>query len=454
MIRFWRLSCLVFLVTALGCSVPSEPPMSEQQAITAWADLAIDIAKNTSANSPTYASRCFGYMGLTMYESVVQGYPGYQSLSGQLNGFHLQTAPAPGQTYSWILCMNAAQASILRDLYNQTRDENKRKIDSVENHVLQVFKKGLSEAEVNRSIAYGHAVANEIFAWSRDDGGHRGYLANFDRKFKTIAGPGHWEPPLYGQSFSHYPLHPHWGKNRPFLISSTQTPAPAIIPFDTVRGSSYYNQHFAVYEHSKKLTDEEKEIALWWGDDPSDTFTPPGHSIYLTTQVIRQRSLSLIECAEAYARVGMGVADAFTLCWKWKYQYCSERPSSYITKYIDDHWESFWPDPPFPAFPSGHAIQAGTTSAVLIDLFGPACEVIDSAHVWRSPDELRNVSFKPRKFSSFWQIAEEVAASRFYGGIHSRQDNSAGLEEGKRIAKNLNELQWKKSIEYVKASSR
>lgn len=219
-------------------------------------------------------------------------------------------------------------------------------------------------------------------------------------------------------------------------------PIPEMIAYDSSKASSYYQQFQRVYEKSKSLTEEEKEIALWWNDDPNETFTPPGHSYYLALQVVKQENPPLIKCAETFARVGMSIADAFIECWKWKYHYVSERPSSYITRNMDERWESFWPDPPFPAFPSGHATQAGAAVTVLGDLYGENLEITDDAHALRPQDELRQVKFKPRTFTSFWQVAVETANSRFYGGIHTPQDNDVGLEQGKQIGQHVNQLIW------------
>ena len=249
---------------------------------------------------------------------------------------------------------------------------------------------------------------------------------------------------MYAQSFSHFPLHPHWGNNRTFLAVDSAIPAPAFIPFDTLPGSAYYNQFMQVYKKEKALTQEEKEAAIWWSDDPDVTFTPPGHSYYLATLVISKTKPSLIECAETYARLGMAVADAFRNCWKWKYQFFTERANTYVTQHIDQQWESFWPDPPFPAFPSGHAIQAAAAATVLTNLYGENFTFTDSSHVGRPRDEIRNAEFKARHFDSFWQVAEETANSRFYGGIHTPQDNERGLEKGKIIGNNINQLNWKK----------
>jgi len=440
--RHFLLAMIITMVIAGACMSPKKSKIfSDQDIANAWADMALYVTKYTPANSPTFASRCFGYIGVTMYESIVHGFPDYISLAGQLNGLDTLPKPQPGVAYDWIISLNAGQAEILRKIYIQTSDANKHRIDSLEALVLNQFST-VDEGIVNRSIQYGKSVANAIFEWSKSDGGHRGYLQNFDKAIVPPTTPGSWEPPLYGQSFSHYPLHPHWGDNRPFVKLNAELPTPKIIAYNKDSTSDYYSQFEQVYKKSQSLTQQEKETALWWGDDPSDTFTPPGHSYYLGTLVLRKKNSDVIKCAETYARIGIAVADAFINCWKWKYQLFSERPSSYISRNIDERWQSFWPDPPFPAFPSGHATQAAAVATVMIDLFGAEVEIADSAHWKRNRDELRDVDFKPRKFTSFWQIAEETANSRFYGGIHSPQDNDVGLAEGSKMGRNVNMLKW------------
>ncbi len=436
---------LIFIIPLLtdSCSLEKEAKVLTQQDVaTTWADMSLSIAKNTPANSPTFASRGFGYIGLTMYESIVQGYPTHNTLAGQLNGLAKLPKPEVNAEYDWILSLNAGQAFILKSIYNQTSDVNKHRIDSLEEKIYDQFSENRNQDVVARSVGYGKAVALAIFEWSKTDGGHRAYLHNFDKKILTPTKPGSWEPPLYGQSFSHYPLHPHWGANRTFLQVNSELPTPEMVPYDTAKQSDYYKQIMSVYKKNISVTQEEKEASLWWADDPGETFTPPGHSYYLATLVIKKQNPELIKCSETYARVGMATADAFINCWKWKYHFWSERPSSFIAKHIDERWESFWPDPPFPAFPSGHATQAGATATVLIDLFGENVTLIDSAHALRPRDELRNVDFKPRIFTSFWQVAKETADSRFYGGIHSPQDNEVGLAEGSKMGRNVNALKW------------
>lgn len=438
---FFLVICCIWLG---GCEGEVEE-FSELEVATGWAEMSLYITQYTPANSPTYASRCLGYIGLTMYESIVHGYPEYQSIADQLNGLEKLPLPEEGKEYDWVLALNAGQAYIMDSIYNQTSDENKAKMDSLERVFYQSFRRKAENQDiVERSISYGRSIAAAIFEWSKSDGGHRGYLRNFDKDMEHPERPGSWKPPLYAQSFSHHPLHPHWGENRTFLKVNQEIPIPTMIPYDTVPGSPYYEEFIRVYEKDLELTQKEKEIAIWWGDDPDETFTPPGHSYYLATVAIKKQQPTLIHCAQTYARVGIAVADAFIKCWKWKYHFFSERPNTFIPQFIDQDWESFWPDPPFPAFPSGHAIQAAAAATVLTDLYPEPFAFIDSAHVGKERDELRDVDFVERPFNTFWGVAEETADSRFFGGIHTPQDNRVGLDKGAEIARNVNQLKWKK----------
>ena len=64
-------------------SLPEEIP--EHEVAAQWAEMTLFVTKNTPANSPTFASRCLGYLGLAQYEAVVHGSDTHQSLVGQLS---------------------------------------------------------------------------------------------------------------------------------------------------------------------------------------------------------------------------------------------------------------------------------------------------------------------------------------------------------------------------------
>ncbi len=317
-------------------------------------------------------------------------------------------------------------------------------VDSLERAIRTEKAKTVATDVIDRSVAYGQAVAATIFLWSKNDGGFEGYKNPFPTDYQLATAPGSWVAPTDGQVAIPRALHPHWGSNRTFVVANGQMAVPTPLPYSKDTSSAYFKQYKAIYTKSKQLTQADKEAAIWWSDDPSQTFSPPGHSYNLASIAIRTTRANLAQAVETYARVGMAVADAFICCFKTKYTYTNERPSSFIRANIDRTWSPFWPEPPFPGFSSGHSTQGAATATVLADLYGANVAFTDSSHVGRPRDDLRNVDFKARSFSSFWAAAVESGGSRMLGGIHTQQDNDTGLTEGKKIGANINALAWKK----------
>jgi hypothetical protein len=190
-----------------------------------------------------------------------------------------------------------------------------------------------------------------------------------------------------------------------------------------------------VYEVSQALTDEQIIIARFWADDPGQTATPPGHSISILTQILQQEEASLALAAEAYARLGMAVADSFIGCWYTKYVYDLIRPVTHIQQNYEDGWMPVVNTPPFPEYTSGHSVQTAAAATVLTSLFGDEYEFTDHTH-----DAL---NLEPRTFTSFTLMAEEAAISRLYGGIHYRAAIEVGVEQGKCIGEQVNAVQFK-----------
>ncbi|MEP7373014.1 MAG: vanadium-dependent haloperoxidase [Chitinophagaceae bacterium] len=428
---------------------PEPPTLTSEKAEAAlkWADMTLYTIRFSAFNTPTYSSRSLGYMGLAMYESIIHGDVDHRSMNGQLNGLSLPL-PEPGKSYHWILCLNAAQDTLLKLLYPAPGNSHRfihQRIDSLSNALYAEYSKNISPETIDRSVQFGRSVALAVYGWSLSDGGDKGYTRNFDPNFVFPSGPSYWVPPVRGQTVSPFPLHPHWGDNRTFLKANGNLTVPAILPFSTDTASAYYKMYKDVYDKDHNLSMEEMEIAAWWGDDPTETFSPPGHSYYLATIAIKKADVSVVKAAEAYARTGMAVADAFIHCWKVKTTYFNERASSFVKNYIDPDWIQFWPEPPFPAFPSGHSIQSAAAATVLTELFGEPFSFTDDSHEGhRRYDDIRflNLRYPARSFSSIWEAANECAYSRFLGGIHTQQDNEVGQQEGRKVGGNINALQW------------
>ena len=414
----------------LAATRPSGPEDFDAVVPTAWFDLALTLARTTPGFTPPVASRAFGYVGLTLYESVVPGSRQVQSLARQLEG--LRVPRGRGRAH-WPTVANAAMAQILRSLFPTTSAENLAAIDALESSHVQALRRDLSRSTLVASVERGRQVAEAVFRWSRDDGGHDGFLRNFPPSYQPPIGAGLWQPTPPGFQPA---LQPLWGTNRCLAVTDGGACPPGNhTPYSEQPGSAFHADAAEVFDAVNNLTDEQAAIARFWSDDPGVTATPPGHSISIATQVLRLEHASLMVAAETYAKVGIAVCDAFIACWNTKYRYNLLRPVTYIQRLIDPAWVSLLTTPPFPEYTSGHSVQSGAAFAVLADLFGDAYTFDDHTH------ENRGVA--PRHFESFSQAADEAAISRLYGGIHFRPAIQLGLQQGRCIADAVNDLPFR-----------
>lgn len=457
----------IFLVWGYGYSGLAQSPI--EPIATTWADMTVRIMTKAPKNTPTYGSRAIGYLGLTMYETVVYSSPKYRSVIQKIADTLSLPKPDLKKTYCWELALNAGQAYMLKALYAYT--EKTQPIDSLAEAIHQRYAAQLSPDIVERSEQFGKSIAEKIYAWSKTDGGHEGYDRNFPKDYVRPIGTGLWVPPIVGQSNTKIPMHPTWGQNRTFSERNSKLPLPKPLEYSTDTTSKYFIHYKEVFERKKSLTEAEHATVMWWGDDPTETCSPPGHSYNLATIAIRNSKADLVKAAETYARVGMAVADAFICCWKVKFTYNVERPSSFIRAKISENelrgpWLPFFLEPPFPSFYSGHAVQSAATATVLTELYGKSFSFTDDTHVNR-PDLVYHVegkvplkpnpsryedyypvavkhvlTYKARHYRSFWEAAQECAESRLMGGIHTRHDNEVGLVEGTKIGRNINALKW------------
>src|SRR6185295_1430003 len=219
---------------------------------------------------------------------------------------------------------------------------------------------------------------------------------------------------------------PCWGVNRPMVLASGRDCPPiGHPPFSFDSSTAFYAAGLEVYNVGRGLTTEQKTIADYWADGAGATGTPPGHWIAIVSQISRNDSLSLVQAAEAYARVGIAVHDAFIACWNAKYLFNLLRPVTYINHNIDAAWQPYIVTPNFPTYTSGHSTQSGAAARVLTDMFGTK-SFTDTTHT----DHGLVPAQQPRRFNSFAQAADEAAISRLYGGIHYSFDNNDGLATG------------------------
>lgn len=436
----WLILCLLLAATSItvGAQDNAAAPSleSEGEVAMSWFDLQLKLVKETPGFTPPVAARAFGYSGVALYESVVPGLEGYQSLAGQLNELVALPQPAPGAEYHWPTAANSALANISRYLFPTASNDNLAAIEILYGQYASQFEAEVEADVFNRSVRWGRVIADAIYAWSVSDGGHEGYNRNFPADYVAPVGDGLWIPTPRLNGDPQPAMQPYWGNNRPFVLNAGDECAPpAPKAYSDDPESAFYGEALEVYEAVNNLDAQQTEIALFWSDDPGATATPGGHSISILTQVLRAEQAGLDLAAEAYARLGIALADAFIGCWNAKFEHNLLRPVTYIQNMWDAEWMPLLNTPPFPEYPSGHSVQSGAVAAVLTALFGDSYAFVDHTHDARG--------LAPRSFSSFDEFAQEAAISRLYGGIHYRMAIELGLKQGACIGAQVNALTFR-----------
>lgn len=222
----------------------------------------------------------------------------------------------------------------------------------------------------------GAMVAVQIIERAKKDGSH----IKWDGKTNTD--PKKWIGP--------YPLGITKAQHTPLFLQSASQFRPAPPPD--------FEKEMAEMKTFKK-TFASNTSAYYWANTPYDFW-----------QDIANRKLFEYRMADdaptvarMYTLLGAASYDAAIATMDAKYAYWGIRPAQYDTTY-----KPLIATPPFPGYPSGHALGAATMATVLSHFF-------------------------PQDAPYFQKLAEECAQSRFYAGIHFRTDNEVGLQMGKAI---------------------
>lgn len=438
----WLLAPLALLPLAAGCDNGgggSDDGLKDSAAAStfdgevarAWMNQMYKFVK-ANGTAPPQASRIYGYCGVAIYESSVRGMNDHKSLEGQLNA--LADLPEPtNKKHHWPSVVNRCMAVMASNFYAG----GQATIDALEGGFDTTFDGEVAADIRTRSIQYGEDLANAIIAWSAADG--FAGLAACNAAYTPPGNPGDWSGTGLG-------LQPCWGTLRTFVVTdSLECAAPPPPAFSTSTSSEFYAVALQVYnvtgDLGANLSVDQAAIASYWADGATTTGTPPGHWVGIVGVITSDPAYDQLDiAAEAYARVGMAVADAFITCWQDKFTYYLQRPFHYIQANIDAAWTPLLSTPNFPTYTSGHSTQSGAASTVLTAMFGPI-PFTDTTHTDLDPE----LAFTDRSFDNFIDAAQEAAVSRLYGGIHFPFDNNEGFNSGACVGNIINS-----SVDFLK----
>ena len=381
--------------------------------------------------SPPVASRIYAYACIAVHEAVRHTDPKETSIAAKLNGFPDMPVPYKDKEYDFHLASSTAFYTVVSGLIFS---KDQLKVYAAES--MKNYRERLSEKVYNNSVEFGEAVAKAVMARMASDNYKktRALEKNYGSR-----DDGKWQPtaPDYLDG-----TEPYWNQIKPLTMDSASQFSPPPPPsFDKGKSSQFYLMNDEVYQVGKSLTQEQKEIASFWDDNPfvmehsghlmlaTKKQTPGGHWMGIATIACKKSRASAVASARTYALTSIAIFDAFVSVFDTKYRFNYVRPITFINKEIDGKWEPFLQTPPFPEYTSGHSSITASAATILTGLYGDKFAFEDTS-------DMRFIQ-KKRQFNSFVQAADECSVSRLYGGIHFRISLDNGANAGKKIGENI-----------------
>ena len=263
----------------------------------------------------------------------------------------------------------------------------------------------------------------------------------------------------------------HWGEVTPFVLASqSQFRVPPPPAMDSP-------EYTSAYDEVKRLggdggitrtdrTPEQTQIGIYWAYDGTPSLcAPPRLYNQIAVLIAEMKRSNVVELARLLALVNTAMADAGIAAWESKYFYDFWRPVTGIRESDPGTGPTLTGDgnpdtmgdptfsplgapasnlmgpnftPPFPAYPSGHAVFGGVLFQTLRNFYGT-----DRIRFTFVSDELNGVTpgndgeprpLAPRTFRTLSEAEEENGQSRIYLGIHWRFDKTAGIAQGRQVA--------------------
>jgi hypothetical protein len=419
---------LLALLLALG--IHSTKAQTKEETLHNLNTLLVNTVM-TDLFTPIVSSRVYVYPTIAFYECIRHSDPAMATLAGKLNGLNKVPAPPVDKKTDPFIAACISFSHVAQTLVGSEykfSDWRKAFADSL-------FAHGDSLLAQN-SILFGRSVADTIIAWTKRDN----YLKSRAMTRYVISGaPGAWQPtPLdYAQA-----LEPYWNTIRPMTLRSASQFAPKEkLLFSKSKDSKFYKTVMETYKIAKNLDTVQKEIALYWDDNPNVSVnighlnyfihkvSPGGHWILIGQQACKQKNIPVTKAAEVYALTSIAIFDAFISCWDEKYRGNLIRPITIINRWIDKNWTPYIQTPPFPEFTSGHSVVSDAAAVVLTGLLGDNFEFTDEIEM--------QFGNKARRFKSFLEAAYESTYSRVYGGIHYPETARISIVQGKQVGNHV-----------------
>jgi hypothetical protein len=429
---------------------------SQIPSVSRWNSIAIDasgldhtpVSKNEKRVygeqlGPTRASRAMAIVHISMFDAM-------NAIVGKFHGYAYKTPAESGTSIDAAIAQAAHDCLVaLFPSQKPTFDERlKEDLNTITNREQRAY-----------GVALGKSAAAAILLKRTGDGSnHTEPRLGVD--FNTSTQPCSWQQdPISKLNIA---LGARWKEVTPFAMENAMQ--FRLGPPPKLTSNIYTDAYMEAYRlggdgnHTPTYRSEEETfIGIFWAYDGMPSLcAPPRLYNQIAKQIATYRTENDVDLLRLLALVNVAMADAGIAAWESKYYYQLARPVTCIreddgnvhtptdTKFMPmgapasntDNRPNF--TPPFPAYPSGHAVFGGALFQTLREFYGR-----DDLNFTFVSDEFNGVTrdnkgnirpYKPRTFSSLTEAETENSRSRIYLGIHWAFDASKGIDQGREVA--------------------
>jgi hypothetical protein len=388
----WQIGVVVGLVAAATVA----------GATCAHADVVTDAnakAADVASKHPStpIAVRTMAIVQVSVFEAV-------NAITGRYPSHRVKLTAPPGAS------AEAAVAAATRTALSKLMPNQQAAIDAEYQAALKSLPDGSAKAD---GITVGEQAATAIVASCADDGA---VAPDTYRPFTTA---GVYVPTLL-------PAVPHWGKRRPWLMTSSNQfrpgPPPSLTS-DTWKRD--FNEIKALgAKSSTQRTPEQTAIARFWEATAPAVYWPVARS------VASAPGRDVTDNARLLAVAAMAMDDGLIAVFDAKYTYNFWRPITAIRNAEGDArdpgWTPFIDTPMHPEYPCAHCIVSASLGAVLAAELGTGpVPTLSSAS--------STAGGAVRTWASVSDFVQEVAVARIYDGVHYRNSTEVGTAMGTKV---------------------
>jgi hypothetical protein len=420
MLSFRNAKWVMVGVCLWGCALPgvegddsvdtSESGLRvDPNVIIQWNQNAFDTFGPCALNGSNRVSRTMAIVQAAVYDVV-------QSVESRYDKYKIRLQ-APRRTSIEAAAAGAAHGVLVRFCPSQAATLA-TKLDASIAHVPP------GEARTN-GLKLGDQMAAAYMTLRSTDGAAEALVATYT---PTVA-PGFFQamPPSFSTAF----LAPTWGNITPWVVQSgAQFRSRPPYSIESPEFAADFNEVKSLGRSTGSTrTEFNTNRALFWSEQGSATINRVGRLLAARHHLDFQKTVRF------FNHLNLAMGDGNIASWESKYHYHFWRPVTAIWQADTDNnpataqdttWAPLLPTPNMPEWPSAHCTMAGAGATVLRAYFGDW-----QYSSFTIPSSIAGTT--PRTFHSITELEADPIEARIEGGIHYRQSDEAGTEQGNQI---------------------